>query len=398
MGILRFLRNALCVLLYEPMSDTLNPFEYGGVVGPEAFCNRTAERADLSRAAENGDRLFVYAERRMGKTSLVRRVLAALDPDRFLPVYVDLWPTDGADAFVEATAKALAAAAATRTDKLLEASKSLFSRLNPTLALDEMGNPSLQFGGPGAEKAQSLEEVLAAPPRVAEKRGRRMVLVFDEFQQILAYESDHVERALRSAVQGYEGVATLFLGSRKHLIEQMFSDSRRPLYRSAGHYPLGAIATEHWVPFVTERFEAAEKPITEGQVGALCRLTEGHPFYTQHLCHALWERTPRGQAVGEGALDEALEVLLRREGYAFTTRWETLTRNQQRFVRGLALDGPGVQPYSSEFVRAHGLRTPSNAQRAAESLLKLDVIDREEGAFVVTDRFFKLWLRRLAGV
>ena len=375
-------------------TDTLNPFEYGGVVGPDAFCNRHQELTDLARAAENGDRLFVYAERRMGKTSLVKRVLAALDPDHYVPVYIDLWPTDGADAFVEATARALATAATTRTDKLLEASKSLFSRLNPTLSLDQGGNPSLQFGGPAAEKVRSLDEVLAAPPRVAQKRGRQLVLVFDEFQQILSYEDDHVERALRSAVQQYENVATLFLGSRKHLIERMFSDSRRPLYRSAGHYPLGPIANEHWVPFITERFEGADKPITAEQIEALCALTEGHPFYTQHLAHALWERTPRGHAVAEDALDEALDVLLRREGYAFTTRWETLTRNQQRFLRGLALGGPDLQPFSSEFVQAHGLRTPSNAQRAAESLLKLDVIDREDGAFVVTDRFFKLWLRR----
>ncbi len=380
--------------LYPPV-ETTNPFEYGGVVGPDAFCNRTQELADLARAAENADRLFVYAERRMGKTSLVRRVLDGLDPDRFVPVYVDLWPTDGAGAFVEATAKALAAAAATRTDRLLEASRSLFGRLNPTLSLDEGGNPSLQFGGPAAERARSLDEVLAAPPRVAEKRGRRVVLVLDEFQQVLEYDDDHVERAVRSAVQRYEGVAVLFLGSRKHLVERMFSDARRPLYRSAGHYPLGPITTGHWVPFVTERFRAAQKPITGGQVEALCALTEGHPFYTQHLAHALWEITPAGEPVAGGALDDALDVLLRREGYAFTTRWETLTRNQQRLLRGLAVEGPGARPFSAEFVRAHGLRTPSNAQRAAEALLRLDVVDREGGSFVVSDRFFKLWVRRL---
>lgn len=379
----------------SPPPAMINPFEYGGIVGPDAFCNRDQERADLGRAAENGERLFVYAERRMGKTSLVKRVLASLDAERFIPVYVDLWPTDGTDAFVAVTAKALATAAATRTDKLLETSKALFSRLNPTLSLDEAGNPSLQFGArAGDERSQSLDEVLAAPPRVAEKRGRQVVLVFDEFQQILAYEDDHVERALRSAVQQYEGVATLFLGSRKHLIERMFSDSRRPLYRSAGHYPLGPIATEHWAPFIRARFEAADKPVTDAQVEALCALTEGHPFYTQHLAHALWERTPRGETVAESALDEALDLLLQRESYAFTTRWETLTLNQRRFLRGLAVEPPGAQPFSAEFVQVHGLRTPSNAQRAAESLLRLDLVDREDGAFIVTDRFFKLWIRR----
>ena len=276
----------------------INPFEYGGVVAEDAFCNRTAELADLGQAARNGDRLFVYAERRMGKTSLVRRLLQTLDAQAFLPVYIDLWPTDGVEAFIATTAKAFAQAAATRAEKLLETSKELFSRLQPFAHArrGEMGTPSLQFSGRLGERRQpALDEVLAAAPRVAEKRSRRVVVVFDEFQQLLAYEDDHVERALRSAVQHHEGVAYLFLGSRKHLIERMFSDQRRPLYRSAGHYPLAPIEAAHWVPFITERFRRAEKGITEAQVEALCALSEGHPFYTQHLAHALWERTLRAR-------------------------------------------------------------------------------------------------------
>lgn len=130
------------------------------------------------------------------------------------------------------------------------------------------------------------------------------------------------------------------------------------------------------------------------QATALRRLTEEHSFHFQHRGHALWERTPSGSPVGEGDLDGTLDALLRREGYAFTTRWETLTRNQQRFLRGVA-EAPGAAPFAAEFVQAHGLRTPSNAQRAAESLLRLDLIDREGGGFVISDRFFRLWIRRM---
>lgn len=374
--------------------SSVNPFEYGGVVGGSAFCNRKQELEDLRRAAENGDRLFVYAERRMGKTSLVKQVLRDLDTKRFLPIYVDLWPTDGAESFSAATARAIASAAASRTEKLLETSKEFFSRLQPSLTLDEAGNPSLQLGARSGEAQEPvLEEVLAAPQKVAEKRGRQVVMVLDEFQQVLEYDDSHVERALRASVQQQGQVAYLFLGSRKHLIEQMFADQRRPLYRSAGHYPLGTIATAHWVPFIRTRFADADKGVADDQVEALCALAEGHPFYTQHLAHALWERTPAGEAVEDGDLEEALDLLLRRESYAFVTRWETLTKNQQRFLRGIA-EAPGVAPFSADFVQASGLKTPSNAQRAAESLLKLDLIDREGGSFIITDRFFKLWISR----
>jgi len=54
-----------------------NPFEYGGVVSGDAFCNRGQETGDLVRAMENGEKLFVFSERRYGKTSLVRAALAA---------------------------------------------------------------------------------------------------------------------------------------------------------------------------------------------------------------------------------------------------------------------------------------------------------------------------------
>jgi hypothetical protein len=56
----------------------INPFQYGNVVVGEAFCNRRAELRDLQRAVENGEKVFVYSERRLGKTSLVRTVLDSL--------------------------------------------------------------------------------------------------------------------------------------------------------------------------------------------------------------------------------------------------------------------------------------------------------------------------------
>ena len=67
-----------------------NPFQYGGVVSGESFCNRTQEAVDLRRSVENAEKLFVYSERRLGKTSLIRKVLADLPEQEYLTVYIDL--------------------------------------------------------------------------------------------------------------------------------------------------------------------------------------------------------------------------------------------------------------------------------------------------------------------
>jgi len=90
----------------------------------------------------------------------------------------------------------------------------------------------------------------------------------------------------------------------------------------------------------------------------------------------------------------ALDTLLAREADAYTTLWESLAMNQRRFLTGLAVADSPVKPFAGAFTRRHGLRSASNAQRAAEALLVKDIIDRDDGSFLIVDRFFKLWIRR----
>jgi len=71
-----------------------NPFQYGGIVEGAAFCNRQKELADLKAAVESSEKLFLYSERRLGKTSLVHTALLQLPKGRYASAYVDLWPTD----------------------------------------------------------------------------------------------------------------------------------------------------------------------------------------------------------------------------------------------------------------------------------------------------------------
>jgi hypothetical protein len=373
-----------------------NPFQYGGVVRGDAFCNRREEVEDLLRAMENGEKLFVYSERRFGKTSLVRFALDKLPKKQYVSAYVDLWPTDGALSFAAVTAKAIAESMSTRAEKMLEIAKSFFGRLSPSITINDQGRPEITFGSKRfGEPGPELEEVLEAPRKISAQRKGRVVVVFDEFQQILEYASDKVERQLRSILQTQADVSYIFLGSRRHLIQKMFLDRSRPLYRAGGHYPLGPIEEKKWLPFVRKRFQEGGKKIGDKQIHSICQLTEGHPFYTQHLCHVLWDLCESKGQVSEELIQSAVGTLLAHEGYAYTTLWESFAINQRRFLRGLASEPMGVKPFASDFIQRHGLRSASNAQRAIESLLERDVIDRDNGSFIIIDRFFKIWIQKI---
>lgn len=370
-----------------------NPFQYGGIVEGSAFCNRKKELADLTAAVESSEKIFLYSERRLGKTSLVQTVLRRLPKSRYASAYIDLWPTDGEMSFVAATARAITESMSSTAAQLLDVAKQLFSRLTPSVTADAEGKLKMTFGiNVAGQPGPEIEEVLAAPAKIAERGKRKVVIVFDEVQQMLEYETDRVERRLRSIIQKHQDVSYIFLGSRKHLIQKMFLDRSRPLYRAAGHYPLGPIETGHWTPFIARKFREGEKGIAEDAIQAVCKLTEGHPFYTQHLCHALWELCEPGESVTESLIEAAMKVLLDRESYAYTALWESLALNQKRLLKGLASEPAGVKPFAGAFIRRHGLGSASNSQRAAESLLNRDLIDRDNGSFLISDRFFRIWI------
>lgn len=370
-----------------------NPFQYGGIVEGEAFCNRKKELADLRAAMESSEKLFLYSERRLGKTSLVQTALRGLPKGRYAAAYVDLWPTDGEKSFAAAIAEAIAASMGSTAGQLLQTAAQFFSLFAPSVTTDAAGKPKLTLGfNLSGLSGPEIEEVLAAPAKIAARGKRKVVIVFDEFQQVLEYPSDMVERRLRSVIQKHRDVSYVFLGSRKHLLQKMFLDRSRPLYRAAGHYPLGSIETRHWIPFIGKKFREGERPIADGEIRRLCELTEGHPFYTQHLCHALWEICAPGEPVTEALIQGAIKVLLDRENYAYTVLWESLASNHKRLLRGMASEPAGAKLFAGPFITRHGLGSASNVQRAVDSLLNRDLIDRDNGSFLITDRFFRIWI------
>lgn len=371
----------------------INPFQYGGIVEKETFCNRKYEINDLTRFIDNGEKIFIYSERRVGKTSLIKQLFNKLSRKSYLPIYVDLWPTDDESSFIKVTAKAITEALETKTERLLKTAKTFFGGFLPVIALDSEGKPQLNFRWEKRKVEPSdIEEVFNAAVTISRKKKLKAVIVLDEIQRVLEYNNDLIERKLRSIVQLQKNVSYIFMGSRKSLITKMFLEKSRPLYKSGGHYSIKEIELKHWIPFISKKFSNFGKKIKNSEIEKVIQITAGHPFYTQHLCHILWEICEKG--VTDEIILKSINILLERESYAFTSLWDTLTANQKRVLKGLSVeDAPQV--FSSEFLIKHKIGQASNGQRVIKSLLKKDFIDYQEGSYKIVDKFFQLWIKRV---
>ena len=77
--------------------------------------------------------------------------------------------------------------------------------------------------------------------RIAADRGRRVVLVLDEFQEVVDIDPSLI-KLMRSVFQEQPDVAHIYLGSKRHMMRRIFSDENEPFWRSAKQMELDVIA------------------------------------------------------------------------------------------------------------------------------------------------------------
>jgi uncharacterized protein len=87
-----------------------NPFPVNTYLGSEYFCDRTDETIRLISNARNGASTSLMAIRRIGKTGLIKHVLARL-PKGWEGIYIDILETENLGQFLNMMATALLNAA-----------------------------------------------------------------------------------------------------------------------------------------------------------------------------------------------------------------------------------------------------------------------------------------------
>ncbi len=371
----------------------MNPFRYGALALDEAFTDREEEVAELSRDILNGQDVVVFAPRRYGKTSLVWRVIQELVGRDVLVAQVNVMTAPTKERLAEKLAKTIHENVASPLFRARERLR-IFSdlRIRPVVTVDpETGAPSFSFeaGRPQQDVDATLERLLELPGQLAAERGRRVALVFDEFQEIVGIDPD-LPKLMRSVFQEQPEVAHVYLGSKRHMMERIFNDENEPFWRSARQMELGVIAPARFEGYIEAGFERSGKRIDPKTVAAVLETTGGHPYATQELCYFLWEEAPDGAEAVAPQLEAALAKVLRSEHAHFDLVWEEASTVQRLVLEALAAE-PG-RPLSGDYRRRHKLPGPSTVQRALGTLTHKELITRSNREYRIAEPFLADWL------
>jgi len=374
-----------------------NPFRFGPLALDEAFTDRQDEITSLVADARNGQDVVVFAPRRYGKSSLVWRVAQELIKNDVLVAQVDLMRTPTKDQLAAKLAKTIHEELATRLWNAKERLKVFADlRLTPTITVNPNdGAVSFSFDARAAQEDidATLEELFTTLGRIAAERERRVVLVLDEFQEVVDIDPGLI-KLMRSVFQEQPEVAHIYLGSKRHMMRQIFNDENEPFWRSAKQTELDVIPPDLFAPYALARFEETGKALDRDACERALELTGGHPYATQELLYFLWEATPPGKTASLSTIDAALDATLRSEHSHFSLIWEGVSSAQKRVLQALAQESPG-RPLSSDYQRRHALPATPTVQTALTALERGELVRRaRRGEYQIAEPFLTEWVQR----
>jgi hypothetical protein len=372
-----------------------NPFTLKEVAAGSAFCDRRQEFSDFLRFAGAAQNVLLYSPRRYGKTSLMRNVQDRLAAEGALTAYCDLFGVSSVEEIAGRIARSIYAVTR-KNENLFKKSIRFLSAFRPVLSPSPDGGIAVSV-----QPAYTLEamELLDATLEALEKFVRDVSdpvhIVLDEFQEIS--EIDHtvrIEGRLRHYIQRMT-CGFVFVGSRRRILLEMFSDRKRPFFQSSIHYELKALPQRDLIDFIVSRFAGAGKSITSARAAEICEMTGCHPYYVQKLCFFLFDRIRKN--VQHEDVQATFRVMLESEKALFESILRRLSAKQITVLTAIAKEPTG-RLFAAGYMTRHQLKSTGGIQRALGVLTAEDLVERIEtdGKWRVVDPLFRQWLREKA--
>ncbi len=371
-----------------------NPFVYGQVVSGESYLPRQDLESKLSDNIRSGQNTAIQGERRVGKTSLVYNVCSNLK-GRHL-IFADFLLCSDSAEIANAIGKATLKAAS--KGAFIDSALKALSRLRPTMSYDPAtGNPtfSLSLDSAKSRDCTSIEIALEGIEQLSKKR--KIVVLFDEFQAVKkAAPSAKTIAAMRSAIQFHSEIPYIFSGSDRRDMIEIFTSPESPFYKSAQAISVDPIDQKDFWRFMASLFKRGRLQMLDSFSKTASDMGITTPGDIQQICNYAWNAT---RAVGERKVDDrqaiaAIEDIIKTEKGSFEKISESLSPTQLKLARGIATLG-GASIYGIDFQERTGLKVTGTITRAANQLVKMDIIRKRNRNWTIENPFYKIWLSTL---
>ena len=366
------------------------PFVYGTSVSGDNFTDRVEETSRIKKNFRTGINTILISPRRIGKTSLVKKVISEMDGLEPVIVFMDVYDCRSPHDFYLRYSQSILKALSSTAERLMENAKEFLGRLAPRISVspDLASEYSLSIGV--NPKDIDPEEVLNLPERIAEKKGLHIVVCIDEFQQIGEFaDSLTFQKRIRGIWQHQQRTSYCLFGSKKHMMEKIFHSKRMPFYMFGDTIYLGTISEPDWISYICSRFDKAGIIISKEHAEEICRKVECYSSYVQQFAWNVMVNA--GSMVTDADIKNGMEYLVSQNEPLYISKIENLSSYQLNFLRAICA-GVNSGFTSESILKRWNLGSKSNVSRIRASLIEKEIVEKRAGKLYISDPVLRCWL------
>ncbi|NQU35954.1 MAG: ATP-binding protein [Bacteroidetes bacterium] len=369
-----------------------NPFKFGSIVSGDYFYNREEDLLRIKQTLAGGNNITLFAPRRFGKSSLVKKVLGELEKEGYNTVYLDLMSVYSQETFITNYSRAIANSQKASLENTVKKIAQFISGIVPSVSFDSSGSPSFSLSWiEDRDKEQTLADVINLPQKLSSD-SKKWIIAFDEFQEVTKLNGDNFEKLLRSCIQHHDNVSYLFFGSKTHLLKDMFNNKNRAFYNSASVMSIGKISETKSVEYLKARFSISGITIDD-EIAMTILYTAGNiPYYIQFIAYEIWQSAVlenKSEIVQSDVSGAVENILMLKSDYY----WELITKQtpyRKKVFNAIAHNEREL--LSGEAAQKYNLGAVSTTQKALESFIDDGLVERNNTQYEFSDPFFKMFV------
>jgi uncharacterized protein len=366
-------------------------FIFDSILDEENICNLEKEKQTILKGVDNGLKLLVYGKRNMGKTSLIKNVIAKSWLRRHSSgffIYVDLMGVKQISQISERMTIAFSEAYndCFKMKSVFNNMLKIIKGIKPSIELDETGYPKLSFGIVGGERIRPFPDILKQLDLIYAS-NIPILLVLDEFQDIALI--DEAEALFRSGLEHMDSqIPVVISGSKQHLLNRIFARPKAPFFNWGTHVFFEAIDYHDYWKYMHERFEQEGFRISFENSVYLQDKMSRMPEAINRLCFALlFHDIPKGEVTKEDIRSGLSKVISdrRNEPEIYLSGF---TAAEQKVIVNIAKMEPVLHPQGKDFIQSINLTAPG----VRKIMMKLEnetVVYKEEPGYILADPLLK---------
>jgi hypothetical protein len=370
-----------------------NPFQFGRAVEGDQFTDREDPLRIVTTCMREGQNAILVSPRRYGKTSLLKTAVRSVNAMGGHAAMVDLMLCSDRRAVADEVRKALLPLSRSWLGNRLANWRELVSSRIPHLAITlEHGGYETSFR-PVARDYDWGDAIATTINLMAELGTQEapVALVIDEFQKIASIDSA-LAGVFKAIVDRTKGMSLVFSGSRRHLMNDLFTGDGAPLKGAGMVIALDLIARSDMVLFLTQRAAAAGKLMSESVAESLFDAAHGVPNTVQLF--AFWAYQEAGRRIDDASVARGVNLAVDAVAPELAVTFSALSPVQQRIVLRLARAGTVAHPFEAASLADFGVTQPATVSKALRRLEDNEIAWPTARGWQLVNAAFEQWLLR----